>query len=380
MTKDKRVLINSANLHQGGGVQVAASFLSELLSADELDEQFTVWASTEVATSLQKSGVAFQRLPNVEVVDEYGLSAWLSKRNKALSDFDLVFTIFGPNYFRNKNYTNLVGFAQSWILDDSAYSLLSPFDRFKTKLKFFAQKLFFKTSDAFVVELEHVRDGLYTKGIAKPGSVHVAYNCISSLYLKPETWQPLESGITSPNFKVGFLGRDYAHKNTSILPGVKSILAEKYGLNVDFFVTFNEQEWANKPEAFRSSIANVGSLAVTQCPSFYQALDAVIFPSLLECFSATPLEAMAMEKPLFASDRRFVKDICGDFALYFDPLNPENVADVIASYIKNQHGNYSERLALAREHAINFSSAKGRAERYLEIIRTELAKKHGQVS
>lgn len=380
MTKDKRVLINSANLHQGGGVQVAASFLSELLSADELDEQFTVWASTEVATSLQKSGVAFQRLPNVEVVDEYGLSAWLSKRNKALSDFDLVFTIFGPNYFRNKNYTNLVGFAQPWILDDSAYSLLSPLSRLKTKLKFFAQKLFFKTADAFVVELEHVRDGLYTKGIAKPGSVHVAYNCISSLYLKPETWQPLESGITSPNFKVGFLGRDYAHKNTSILPGVKSILAEKYGLNVDFFVTFNEQEWANKPEAFRSSIANVGSLAVTQCPSFYQALDAVIFPSLLECFSATPLESMAMEKPLFASDRRFVKDICGDFALYFDPLDPENVADVIASYIQNQHGKDSERLALAREHAINFSSAKGRAERYLEIIRTELAKKHGHVS
>lgn len=377
MTIDKRVLINSANLHQGGGVQVAASFLAELLSADDLDEQVTVWVSTEVATSLDKSGVEFQRFPNVEVVDEHGLSPLLSERNKTLSDFDLVFTIFGPNYFRNKNYINLVGFAQPWILDDSAYSLLSPFNRFKTKLKFFAQKFFFKTADAFVVELEHVRDGLYTKGIAKPGSVHVAYNCISSLYLKPETWQPLEVSINSSNFKVGFLGRDYAHKNTAILPDVKRVLAEKYGLKVDFFVTLNDQEWANKPEAFRSSIANVGSLAVTQCTSFYQALDAVIFPSLLECFSATPLEAMAMEKPLFASDRRFVKDICGDFALYFDPLSPESVAKVIASYIQNQDGKDSERLALAREHAINFSSAKGRTERYLEIIRTELAKKHG---
>lgn len=372
-----RVLINASNLHNGGGVQVAASFISELLTSIGVRKDFSVWVSSEVAMSLERLGVDMALWPNIKLVDVHGLGAAFSEYNELLSRFDLVFTIFGPNYFRNKNYTNLVGFAQPWILDVSAYSLLSPFDRFKTKLKCFAQKLFFKTADAFVVELEHVRDGLYTKGIAKPGSVYVVYNCISSLYLKPETWQPFESGITSPNFKVGFLGRDYAHKNTSILPGVKSILAEKYGLNVDFFVTFNEQEWANKPEAFRSSIANVGSLAVTQCPSFYQALDAVIFPSLLECFSATPLEAMAMEKPLFASDRRFVKDICGDFALYFDPLDPENVADVIASYIQNQHGKDSERLALAREHAINFSSAKGRAERYLEIIRTELDKKHG---
>lgn len=373
-------LINASNLHGGGGVQVAASFISEVLTTVSGGADISVWVSNEVAVSLDRLGIDVALHPNINLVDEHGLGAAFSEYNEFLSGFDLVFTIFGPNYFRNKDYINLVGFAQSWILDDSAYSLLSPINRFRTKLKFFAQKLFFKTADAFVVELEHVRDGLYKKGIAKPGSVHVAYNCISSLYLKPETWQPLESNITSRNFKLGFLGRDYAHKNTSTLPCVKRILAEKYGLNVDFFVTFNGQEWANKPKAFRSSIANVGSLAITQCPSFYKALDAVIFPSLLECFSATPLEAMAMEKPLFASDRRFVRDICGDYALYFDPLNPESIADVIASYIKNQHGKDSERLALAREHAINFSSAKGRAARYLEIIRTELAKKHGHVS
>ena len=87
-----------------------------------------------------------------------------------------------------------------------------------------------------------------------------------------------------------------------------------------------------------------------------------------------------MEKPLFASDRRFVKDICGDLVFYFDPLDPENVADVIASYIREQHENDAERLAKAREHAVNFSSAKGRAERYLEIISSELAKEHGLVS
>lgn len=371
------VLINASNLHAGGGVQVAASFFCELLDLDLGDLDVVVWISSEVQDSLLKQGISLPDELNSEVIDTHGLKGFFAPVNRRLNDFNLVFTVFGPNYLRPSNFINVVGFAQLWILDSSAYITLPLLSRIKSRLKFFIQKILFKAADALVVELEHVRDGLYKDRIAKPGSVHVAYNCISSLYLKPETWQPLESSITSRNFKLGFLGRDYVHKNTSILPGVKRILAEKYGLNVDFFVTFNEQEWANKPEAFRSSIANVGSLAVTQCPSFYQAMDAVIFPSLLECFSATPLEAMAMEKPLFASDRRFVKDICGDFALYFDPLNPESVADVIANYIQNQHGKDSERLALAREHAINFSSAKGRAERYLEIIRAELAKKHG---
>lgn len=374
------VLINASNLHAGGGVQVAASFFCELVGLDVGDLDVVVWISSAVQDSLLNQGIFLPDEFNAEVIDTHGLKGFFAPVNRRLNNFSLVFTIFGPNYLRPSSYINVVGFAQLCVLDNAGYVTLPLLSRLKSRLKFFIQKLIFKSADALVVELEHVRDGLYKDRIAKPGSVYVAYNSISALYLNPETWQPLETSVSSSNFKVGFLGRDYAHKNTSILPDVKRILAEKYKLNVDFFVTLNEQEWANKPEAFRSSITNVGCLAVTQCPSFYQALDAVIFPSLLECFSATPLEAMAMEKPLFASDRRFVRDICGDFALYFDPLDPKRMADVVANYIQNRHGKDSERLALAREHAINFSSAKGRAERYLEIIRTELAKKYGEVS
>lgn len=371
-----RVLINASNLHGGGGVQVAASFVSELLGLEGADD-FSIWVSPEVANSLKSLGLKLDLFENIDIVGVKGLNALFSDYNKHLSNFDLVFTVFGPNYFRRSGYRNLVGFAQSWILDDAGYGFLTPLERIRTKLKFIAQKYFFKRANAFVVELEHVRDGLYKSRIAKPGSVHVVYNCISSLYLNPDVWQPLAVNVFTQKFKVGFLGRDYIHKNTDILPAVKRVLFEKHGVDVDFFVTFNDEEWAKKKEDFRSSIINVGSLSITQCPSFYQNVDAVIFPSILECFSATPLEAMAMGRPLFASDRRFVKDICGSFAHYFDPLDPESVASVIANYIKNEHGSDNERLALAQEHAIGFSSARGRAERYLEIIKEELAKRRG---
>lgn len=370
-----KVLINASNLHSGGGVQVATSFVSELLDLDVAGLDIQVWISSEVASSLESIGIDSASRTDIYIKNMYGISAFFSEVRSKVLEFDLVFTVFGPNYWNVKGPINLVGFAQPWILDDSVYKLLPPINRFKSRVKFFLQKIFFKSADAFIVELEHVRDCIYKKGIAEKGSVYVVYNCISSLYLKPEAWMPLEKSIIRKGFNIGFVGRDYLHKNTVILPVVKRLLSEDYNIEVEFFVTLTDLEWASKSEDFRSSISNVGSLSVAQCPSFYHAMDAIIFPSLLECFSATPLEAMAMKKPLFASDRRFVRDVCGDFAFYFDPLDPDNVANVIARYVTHTHGKDVERLALGREHAINFSSAKARAEGYIDIIKTELAKK-----
>jgi len=157
------------------------------------------------------------------------------------------------------------------------------------------------------------------------------------------------------------------HKN---FPVIADELKNQHNLKVCFFVTFTEQEWRSCTDEFRAVCINVGPLSVAQCPLFYKSLDAVVFPSLLECFSATPLEAMAMEKPLFASDRPFNRDICGPHAHYFDPLDPSSAAQAIANVFK---GNGPDPIALkaAREHAINFSSPKERAEKYLALLMGE---------
>ena len=80
---------------------------------------------------------------------------------------------------------------------------------------------------------------------------------------------------------------------------------------------------------------------------------------------------MVMSKPLFASDRGFVRDVCGDYAVYFDPLDADDIALNIANYFKADTER-AEQLQQARDHALGFSSAKGRAEQYLEIIQQHL--------
>ncbi len=372
----KKILINATNLHNGGGVQVASSFLSELEKMNITDFDLSVWVSRDVDKNLLSEQK--KALNNYKVVDTFGLKGVLS--NKHLFDeFDLVFTVFGPCYYPVRGIS-IVGFAQAWIIypDNEAYNLFGLFSKIKMKIKFLMQRYFFSQSDCLIVELEHVKNGLIAQHIQTADKIEIAYNTVSNIYYEAEKWRAVPSlnQLNGKNtIKIGFLGRDYPHKNIGILPRVKDILLQKYKMQVLFYVTLNEQEWQARDADFRQSIYNVGSLDVVQCPYFYQEMDAMIFPSLLECFSATPLETMVMQKKLFASDRAFVRDICKDYASYFDPNDADSIAKVIYEYYANMNEKlYSEQLKEAQHYAMNFSNASRRAEKYFSIIRRYLTK------
>lgn len=370
---DKLVLINASNLHQGGGIQVAISFLYEISIMLKDMKLIHVIASTEVNKGLIYLNVNTSVFGNYFVFDSFGLNAFTSKLNSKISSYDVVFTIFGPNYLRVKAKKEIVGFAQLWILnfDNPISEKMSFFSKNVLRLKFLIQWLFFLRADHYIVELEHVKEGLIkSKGVGAE-KVSVVYNTVSSLYLDESKWKPIDIGKGSEDISLGIVTRDYPHKNIGILPAVAQILESKHNLKLHFYTTLNELEWSARDEFFKKYVSTVGSLSPDQCPSFYQQIDGVVFPSLLECFSATPLEAMVMTKPLFASDRGFVRDVCADYAVYFDPLDAEDIALKIADYFKVNF-NHTEPLQKARNHALNFSSARGRAEQYLEIIQQHI--------
>ena len=367
-----KYLINASNLHCGGGIQVATSVIGEISRFCEIPESLVIWVSSEVDRNLRDLGYDLSRLPSYEVIDSYGLGFILSPQAKLLRSFDRVLTIFGPLYTLRKGFYSIVGFAQAWIIypNNCLTKKMSVLGRLKTKIKYFFQSLFFSRSDFLIAELEHVAKGLVNKKISTVDNVSVVRNCISSIYFKPQDWAPVSIFERGGAFKIGFLGRNYLHKNTIIIPLIKRILSEKHNLDVSFYVTFNSAEWDSCSEEFKSSVINVGSLSIAQCPSFYTAMDAIIFPSLLECFSATPIESMIMQKPLFVSDMPFNRDVCSSFAHYFDPLDANSAADSIAgyiSYLKNMSF-VDLNLSRARDHALNFSNAKERAEKYMGYL------------
>lgn len=364
------MLINASNLHAGGAVQVATSLIAELTLLSKLPTNLVIWASDAVDANLQRIGVNLAALPSYEVVNSYGLGMLTSPLCKKLKKFEVVFTVFGPLYSFRNSFVNVTGFAQPWIIypDNEVDAKLRFWQRWLTRLKFKVQSYFFKQSDCLVVELEHVRLGLLNRCIGSESSIHVVRNSLSSVFTTSSAWLPVELPSVTADIKIGFVGRNYSHKNTMIFPEVIRLLHKLHGANARIYVTFTDDEWAECSDEFRAAVINVGPLYVAQCPSFYKQMDAVIFPSLLECFSATPLEAMAMEKPLFASDRPFNRNVCHEHAHYFDPLSPASAAKAIAQVFMNG-GPKADALQAARAHAINFSSPKRRAEQYLDLLK-----------
>lgn len=369
-----RILINASNLHVGGGVQVAASFLNELLEiSDYHDLDLSVVVSETVFQNLKDPEGFKKRFKTFWVENAHGMD--LSFYSK-LDDFSVVFTVFGPAYFALKRHLHIVGFAQPWIIypENEVTERCSLFMKVKSKLFFNLQWWFFKRANRLVVEAKHAKDKLINlRGFKK--TIDIVPNCISALYNSPESWEKLSSDtdivLDNDTFKVGYLTRDYPHKNCLYLLDVQRLLNEIMPGKVQIYVSLNDAEMSVLGDSFRQNILTVGSLRANQCPSFYTAMDAMIFPSFLECFSAMPIESMKMRKPVFASDRAFVKDFCGDIPFYIDPLSPESAVNAIVEYIENEP-NYQSRLDKGNSMASNYENPRLRAHRYLELIMEEV--------
>ncbi|GAB3289833.1 glycosyltransferase [Pseudidiomarina andamanensis] len=358
-------------------MQVATSFLRELsdIECAFSDNEVIIYVSSEVAENLGDTVHQLKQNFDVQEFDVFGLAAFSPKIRKKYHNFDLIFSLFGPDYLPMIGAKKVIGFAQPWILynNSDAYQSLGLLSALKSKMTFWLKKQLFKGADAYVVELEHVKERMLSKNIGHENNIHIAYNTISGNYreMKEQKLQLAEK--TSEVFKLGIISRNYSHKNLSILPEVKLILEERYHQKIEFYVTFKKEEFHGESSIFQNQVVNLGPKKVDECIDTYLEFDGVFFPSLLECFSATPLEAMATGRALFASDRPFNRNVCGEHAYYFDPLSPEDAARVIDDYIENKwRRDLEERLA-AREHAINFSNPRDRALKYIEVINKVLS-------
>ncbi|MFA0254814.1 glycosyltransferase [Vibrio breoganii] len=371
-----KLLINASNLHVGGGVQVASSFLYELsllLKSQKYSDDISVVCSDTVYKNLPlgfDKGVFNQ----FNIINVCGLNGPSVKVKKKFAGFDVCFTIFGPLYFSPKVKVHICGFAQAWIAypKNIAYQTLTLSDWFKCKIKFMIQSYFFRHYDKLIVEQMHVKNALEKIGYANQ-NISVVYNCVSAIYDDNSQWLPVDfdSSKFTNNIVLGFIGRPYSHKNIMILNQVNEILVSKFGMHCDFIFTFTDIEMQQCGFSSKSNFYSVGEINIAQCPAFYDLLDALLFPSLLECFSASPIEAMKMNTTVIASNYPFVKELCGDAAFYFNPLSANDIARVIFNVFSNKTL-IEEKKRLGNKLVSELPTAKERAVSYLNIIKESI--------
>jgi glycosyltransferase involved in cell wall biosynthesis len=195
-------------------------------------------------------------------------------------------------------------------------------------LKFQMMRFIFKRNIRFaskiIVQTEALRRGLILSyGIASEGvSVvrHMAPRMVNEFEIKPQ------KKIDSNGLVFFYPASLYDYKNHEIIWAIVPLL-EKIGLHVQFDLTLSAEQ---VPVDIRNSsyIRCLGVLSPTDCLNHYLEVDALIFPSRLESYGLPLIEASRIAKiPVFAADRPYAREVCGDLAVYFDPEKPEDLLE-----------------------------------------------------
>jgi glycosyltransferase involved in cell wall biosynthesis len=68
----------------------------------------------------------------------------------------------------------------------------------------------------------------------------------------------------------------------------------------------------------------------------YELAAALVMPSLVETVGLPMLEASAVGTPVAAADRPYAHDVCGDSAVFFDPLSASDLAAKLATLLTDK--------------------------------------------
>jgi len=358
----KTKTLNFSNIRSGGAKQVAISFLLELNYKDI--EIFNIIVSKEIYDELESLNYEFielLKIYNSSIFKIFSFSLMPEIRNATV-----VFTLFGPFYGFTRAKT-ITGFAQGWILypENLVYKQISYFEKYKLKFKFLIQLLFFRKDNLLITETNVSKEVLINELNFK--NIEVVSNSLNTIYNKHKP----EFKKKNLSIKIGVIGKNYPHKNLQILPGILKSLKDDYSVNVSFYVTLTDREFKTMTSNFRKNIKNIGPLNIMDCPDFYKEMDLIFFPSLLEIFSATPLESLYMKKPFICCDLPFNKGFLEKFAFYTRPNNIIDSSRVISEVVELYRSNdplLKNMLNLGSEYIKQNYKPSNRAKAYLEII------------
>lgn len=98
---------------------------------------------------------------------------------------------------------------------------------------------------------------------------------------------------------------------------------------------YNEMKIFLTEQGYDNRVIFLGNIPYEELPYLYAACTLFVYPSTCESFGMTLVEAMACGAPILASQLEPMPEICADAAIYFDPMNPIAIADVISKTLKD---------------------------------------------
>ena len=328
-------MIDASLQSVGGGVQVAVNFINNILNSHFADELLIVVSpqvDKQINSSL-KNNVNYYVFDNARGFLKFWQGIQLSKLEKKFKP-DLVFIVFGPSYWKPKA-KSIQGFAIPHIVYPQISDLLykdRPIDKILLNLLLKIKKnQILNNYDCMVVETETFKRLVSEKIGFDKNNIYVIENSFNKKFNKDLILNNKVKKSDCLNFFVP--SSYYPHKNLEVLIDVACILKNKYNiyLKFNFLIKSDSVEWSKfidiaKSKDVLSYLNTYGPVNNDEMTRLYGENDFVILPTLAEVSTAVYPESFISKKLVFTSDLDFAKELCGDGAIYFDPLDSSDIA------------------------------------------------------
>ncbi len=368
-----KIIINASNIRWGGGVQATVSLINKLNKNSLYNYEYYIFLSNafkeEINIKNFKDNFYFYFFQNspASLKHRKKITTTLNKLENKIKP-DIVYTVFGPSYWKPKSF-HVEGFALGWITNPKSvvYNKISLSNRIKKRLENRYKTWFLKReADHFIVETNDVKNKLSVVLKIPKEKITVIGNTYNS-YFDAESYEHFTIPPKGKNtFRLVTISHFYVHKNLTIIRQVIPLLL-KDTRKYEFILTIDENNFSRYFSDFKENIINLGPVESKFCPYIYQQADALFLPTLLESFTASYPEAMKMKLPILTSNYSFAKDICGDAALYFDPLDPDDIAEKIKLVASNQHLR-DKLIRNGQEILKTFETPETRARKTIELL------------
>jgi glycosyltransferase involved in cell wall biosynthesis len=296
---------------------------------------------------------------------------------------DVILSLFGPTYWKPRGI-HVCGFANSWVYTRNSHAnqLIRWYAWPARMLRWRLADCGLSRAHGFAVETEMIAEALRKRFPHKPVVV-IPNSCGQSFLSRGK--QGVENRNILPEkkqgeFRIVTLSRPYPHKKLGMVPTVGMHLRKGMPeTRIRFFLSLDPKGkvWSRIARqadilGVREMVKTVGEVPPENAPAFYENADAMFLPTVLESFSATYAEAMAMGVPIVTTDLPFARAICRSSALYFKANDPAAAAECLKRLFASRP--LRERLSAEGRALLNrLPSPRERLEAYItfcERVRT----------
>lgn len=185
---------------------------------------------------------------------------------------------------------------------------------------------------------KHAKACLVDRYGVESDKVKVIYHGCGTEYCPIDNLKLLEDTRSRMDLSKQFMyypAATWPHKNHHALLASLQILVERYKFDGHLVLTGVEksphEELLRDIESrhLDKVVRILGYLPYSDLPHLYNLAKLMIFPSLFEGFGFPVIEAMACGCPVVCSQTTSLPEVAGEAALYFNPEDPEEIAEKV---------------------------------------------------